>query len=220
MKNYTDVSILLDRSSSMGVVRDDAIGGFNTFLEKQQKDNPTAVLTLAQFNELYYPGKTDNVLTFEKLDNYNYRPSGSTALLDALGKLINDTGHRLSQIPENDRPDKVVIAVLTDGEENASREFTRDRVFEMIKHQEEKYSWTFVFLAANQDAIAAGATYGFAAANTMDFNHTGRGTRSVLGKMSDKLSQHAMLTPGEYAVARSAYFTEQDKEEVKNECLS
>lgn len=86
------------------------------------------------------------------LDENNYTPSNTTALLDAVGKAINSIGRRLADTPEADRPGKVIFAIITDGYENASTEFSRSQVFSMVTHQREKYGWEFIFLGANIDA--------------------------------------------------------------------
>lgn len=97
-------------------------------------------------------------------------PIGGTALYDAVGKSINYAGAQLNDMPNEDKPDKVIVVILTDGQENASHEFSREKVAEMIKHQKDVYSWEFIFLAANQDAFAVGGALNIKALNTANFS--------------------------------------------------
>jgi hypothetical protein len=110
------------------------------------------------------------------LDSHSYVPHGTTALLDAIGRTINTLGERLDRAPEPERPGNVIVAILTDGLENASQEFKRKEIFKMIKHQGEVYSWEFVFLGAKQDAISTGAKMGIPIANAVTFSEAPVGT--------------------------------------------
>ena len=151
----------VDRSGSMGAIRTDAEGGINSFIEQQSKEPGEALLTLVQFNTQYefiHSGKP-----IKRVSQYKLQPSGSTALLDAVGRAINETGARLSAMDESQRPGLVVFVIVTDGQENASREFNRTQIRQMIEHQQSVYRWQFTFLAANQDAFAEGASLGIAA---------------------------------------------------------
>lgn len=171
--NHTDITIILDRSGSMAGTVNDTIGGFNRFLEDQKKVPGTATLTLHQFDhEHETPIKAQDIQRIAPLTVATYVPRGNTALLDAMGLAITETGRRLDSIHERDRAGKVVVVVITDGEENCSREFTQAKVFDLIKHQQEKYSWQFVFLGADQDAIKAGVGFGFTISNSANYAKT------------------------------------------------
>jgi hypothetical protein len=122
------------------------------------------------------------------LDNQSYVPRGTTALLDAIGRTVDDVGKRLAQTPEAERPGKVIVAILTDGLENASKDYTCPRIAQMIEHQQNVYSWEFVFLAANQDAIATANTLAIPAANAMNFAATGAGTRQGFADLNDSVA--------------------------------
>jgi hypothetical protein len=163
-EGVTELVFVLDRSGSMELMRDEAIGGFNAFLEEQKKLPGEAKLTLALFDNQYdlvCNGK--DIKCVEPLDEHTYVPRGTTALLDAIGRTVADVGRRLNDTPECDRPSKVLVAILTDGMENASNDYTKDKISEVISHQRGKYSWEFMFLAANQDAIAEGTSLGISA---------------------------------------------------------
>ena len=178
-QDLTEIVIVLDRSGSMSSVATDTIGGFNRFLSDQKAAPGDARLTLAQFDheyEIVHAGKP--IAEVPPLDNTTFVPRGQTALLDAIGRTIDATGARLSATPESDRPGKVLIVIVTDGHENASKEFTRQRVHEQITHQREAYNWQFIFLGANQDAIATGATIGIAADAALSYAANAVGTRS------------------------------------------
>jgi len=118
------------------------------------------------------------------LDSHSYVPRGTTALLDAIGRTINTIGERLDRTPESERLGKVIVAILTDGLENASQEFKRKEIFKMIKHQREVYSWEFVFLGAKQDAISAGAKMGIPIANAVTFSEAPGGTARAFDAVS------------------------------------
>lgn len=171
MKDATHIAVLLDRSGSMADVKDETISGFNYFLKEQKSAGDNASFTLVQFDsestDVVHEARP--VRDVPDLNQDTYQPRGSTPLLDALGSTINSTGRTLAAIPEANRPDKVVFVVITDGQENASHQFTKARVKEMIDHQTGKYNWQFVYLGANQDAFAEAGAVGIEMANAANF---------------------------------------------------
>jgi len=190
-KDFSEIVCVIDRSGSMEAIKTDAIGGFNSFVEEQKKVPGKASLTFTQFDTVYevvYANKMLNDVPV--LDEKTYIPRGMTALLDAIGRTINEVGVRLANMAEKDRPEKVIFAILTDGEENASREFTKDKIFEMITRQKETYSWEFIFLVANQDAIQAGMGLGIDMKDAFNFAATGKGVRSAYAGMSNTVTQY------------------------------
>ncbi|MEA2204729.1 MAG: hypothetical protein QOE77_1505 [Blastocatellia bacterium] len=172
MKDATHIAVLLDRSGSMGSVKDETISGFNDFLKEQKAAGDNASFTLVQFDsestDVVHEAKP--VRAVPDLNQATYQPRGSTPLLDALGQTINSTGRTLAAIPETNRPDKVVFVVITDGEENASHKFTKKQVKQMIDHQTEKYDWQFVYLGANQDAFAEAGAVGISMAKAANYS--------------------------------------------------
>lgn len=181
------IAVVLDRSGSMQSIRDATIEGFNEFLQGQKAAPGEATLTLVQFDDHYEVDHDAAPLAeVSPLNTKTYVPRGSTALLDAIGRTINTLGERLAAMSEHDRPARVLFAIITDGQENASREFTRAKVFEMITHQREKYAWEFMFLAANQDAIASGRDMGIDPAFAADFNANAGSSRKAFAMMSHK----------------------------------
>lgn len=156
--NYAEIAFVLDRSGSMDSCRDAAIEGFNRFLKEQQQVEGLAKLTLVLFDDEYLvPAQALPVAEVIPLDNETYVPRGSTALLDAIGRTIDEMGVRLAALPEADRPAQVIVAILTDGAENSSQNYTWHQLAGVIRRQTEQYRWTFLFLGANQDAIATAA---------------------------------------------------------------
>ena len=183
--DLTDITIVLDRSGSMDVVRADTIGGFNAFLAEQKAEPEAANLSLFQFDNLYETVHSVRPLQdVPELTPQTFVPRGSTALLDAIGRTINETGARLAAMPEAERPGKVLLVIMTDGEENSSQEFTRPQIFDMITHQRDVYNWQIAFIGANQDAIAVGASIGIPASNSLNYAHTGEGALTANRAMS------------------------------------
>ena len=187
----SEIICIIDRSGSMTSIAKDAIGGFNTFLEEQKRIPGEASLTFIQFNTEYEVVHENMPLNnVPVLDENTFRPRGATALLDAVGKTIDNTGKRLADMSEENRPDKVIVAILTDGQENSSTQYNRSKVKEMIQHQKEQYQWEFIFLAANQDAFAEAISLGINTKDTFNFQATSVGTRSAYKNMSNAVSQY------------------------------
>ena len=187
----SEIICIIDRSGSMSAIVNDAIGGFNAFLEEQKKFSGEATLTFVQFDTEYEVVHENRPLNdVPPLDNSTYRPRGMTALLDAVGRTIEDTGRRLSNIPNESRPDKIIVAILTDGEENSSRKYNLSQIREMVTHQKEKYQWEFIYLGANQDAFAEAAKFGIDSKDTANFAATGKGVRNAYTSMSDTVAQY------------------------------
>lgn len=152
-KNLTEIVFILDRSGSMYSFVDDTIGGFNSMIEKYKTELEEAYITTVLFDDRYQILHDHlNLKEINPITRKEYYVDGCTALYDAVGKTINSVGERLFNTPEDERPEKVIFVINTDGYENASREFTRSKVKEMIEHQQEKYSWGFLFLGTNIDA--------------------------------------------------------------------
>ena len=153
-KDLCELIVVLDKSGSMDIVTNDTIGGFNTFLETHQNMPGEAKLTLVQFDTRYNIMHNGvNVKDVPKLDRSTYIPAGGTALLDAVGKTIDDVSRRLlADTSADEYPEKVIFLIITDGEENQSKEYTRDQVKNKITHLKETEEWEFVFMGADQDA--------------------------------------------------------------------
>jgi uncharacterized protein with von Willebrand factor type A (vWA) domain len=158
-QNLTEIVFILDRSGSMSGLENDTIGGFNGFVKRQAEAGQTSLTTVLfddQYEIIHNGIDAGNIVLTSK----EYFTRGSTALLDAVGKTINDAGKRLNETPEALRPGKVIVVITTDGLENASREFSYEKVKGMITHQTEKYGWEIIFLGANIDVAKEGDKLG------------------------------------------------------------
>lgn len=161
-KGLNEIIAIIDRSGSMGAVVDDAIGGLNEFIKSQQDLLGKARMTIILFDHEY---KVDvdgiDIKNVKFYDNKTYVPRGTTALLDAVGRAIITVGERLDNMPDDEKPEKVIMAVLTDGQENASVEYTKPKILDMINHQRDKYSWEFIYLSADPNAFNDAGALGF-----------------------------------------------------------
>lgn len=168
-QNLTEIFCVMDRSGSMSAMLEDAIGGFNTFLKTHQE---TAVdecrLSLVLFDHEYdvihwgAPVRAVGPLTTD-----TYKPRGTTALLDAVGRTVDDAGKRFEAMDEKDRPGAVIFFITTDGLENASKDYDRAKVRAMIERQQNTYNWQFIFMGANHDAFAEARKMGIDTRGTM-----------------------------------------------------
>ena len=185
-----EIVVILDRSGSMQTIVDDAIGGFNQFIEEQKKVEGEATVTLIQFDDRYET-VFDNIPLNEvpKLNRETFVPRGMTALNDAIGRTISTVSARHT-CPECRKNTKTIYAILTDGGENCSREYATDRVNSMISHARDEHGCEFIFLAANQDAFATGSLYGFKTADTFNFTADAEGTQVAYRNMSVRTTSY------------------------------
>lgn len=219
MKNHTHIVGVLDKSGSMSSIRKSVIDGFNKFVGEQMEEGDNASATLVLFDspdhsipciETVYentPIKNTPLLT-----NEVYVPRGWTPLMDALGETIEKTGKALNDLPENERPDKVVFVVITDGYENASQTYTKDRIREMVTRQEEKYNWNFIFLGANMDAVKEGATFGVMAVNSASFSPDAASVGATYSNVSANLREYRNT-----GSSSSLKFTKEQRESMTND---
>lgn len=190
-QDYTHISILLDRTGSMQAIRDDIIGGFNAFLQEQQKLPGRATLTLVQFDSQDPYEVIHSFLPIEltpELTAETFVPRASTPLYDALGRGIVDLEAQVGRLRGTERPDRVVLAVITDGRENSSREFSRHEVCTMVRQKQEA-GWQFVFLSADLDAFAEARAVGISRDATMRFSPNANDTRLGWETMTTGISR-------------------------------
>jgi hypothetical protein len=166
--NKTLIAALLDRSGSMQDIAADMRGGFDSFIAKECGQAGTTSVTLAQFDDRYDIVYTDRPV--DTVPPLTLEPRGRTALLDAIGRFVTEVGVGLAALPEDQRPGDVTVLVMTDGHENASAEWTVEAVRALIAQQETVYSWDFVFLGANMDAVEVGANLGFAPGKSLTYD--------------------------------------------------
>ncbi len=188
--DYTHFTVILDRSGSMQSIRDDAIGGFNAFLSEQQAAKGRATLTLVQFDggdpyEVIHHFR--DLKTIPPLNNKVYVPRGNTPLLDAVGRGINDLEQQLNQMGDQ-RPAEVAFVVLTDGQENSSREFSRKQVQKMLADKQEA-GWRILFLSADMSAVSEAVDTGVRASRAMYFDKSGAGIANAFSAVSSKMAR-------------------------------
>jgi hypothetical protein len=166
--DLTHIYVLLDRSGSMQSIKQDIVGGFDAFLAEQRNAPGECRMTLARFDNEYEQVFAD--LPIGQVGPLVLEPRGSTALLDSMGRLIVDAGVHLAALPEHERPGTVVVAVMTDGYENASREWNHAAIKSLVDQQTMTYGWHFLYMGADQDAIEVGKGLGIAAAHAMTWS--------------------------------------------------
>ena len=212
MKNLTDITIILDRSGSMQSIKEATITAFNSFIKEQKKDGLPTNLSFIQFDDQYEKNyiKKDIHLAKE-LNAQTFEPRGMTALLDAIGTTIKSTKKRIKN--SNRKPNKLIIAIITDGYENASTKYTREKIFKMIRKREEKDNWKFVFLAANQDAIEEGAKFGIHQDRAMTYHADDKGISNAFISFSNKLSSYKK------SASLDLRFDEEDRKKQERDSL-
>ena len=195
--HLTEIAFILDRSGSMESMAGAAIDGFNRMLREQQAEPGQARFTLVLFDDQYeVPVNSLPVSEVVELDATTYVPRGSTALLDAVGRTIDELGARLAATPEPERPGQVIVAILTDGMENASLRHTWQDISRRIRHQTENYRWKFLFLGANQDAIATAGRMSIHAADAASFQANAASYSAVNDAMARKLKAVRRMKQG------------------------
>ena len=176
-KGLTEIVFILDRCGSMSGLEADTIGGFNSMIEKQQKEEGEAYISTVLFDDqtevLYDRVPIGKV---EPMNDNQYYVRGCTALLDAVGGAIHHIGNVHKYARPEDVPEKTLFIITTDGMENASRRYSYSQVQQMVKRQQEKYGWEFLFLGANMDAISAARSFGIREDRAVRYACDGAGT--------------------------------------------
>ncbi len=185
-KKTAEIVCILDRSVSMTRLTDATIEGFNAFIEEQRKVPGRARVSLVLFNHEYQLVYADKPLKKVKtLNRKKYVAAGTTALLDAVGRTIEDVANRY--VANNGAPDKTVFCIITDGEENSSSDYKKEQVKELIDEYQ-AVGWDFFFLGANIDSFAEAASLGIARAHTVDYDATRKGTASAYAMASSAVA--------------------------------
>lgn len=213
MNDYTEIAVLLDRSGSMQDARADHEGGLNSFVQDQRELAGDVRFTLIQFDsqnpcEVVYDGAP-----VAEVGRYALIPRGGTPLLDAIGRGV---AHVRTRLKDGRKPDQVVVMVITDGQENSSREFTKAQVKALVTEREAE-GWKFLFLGANVDAFAEAGALGMASATTLDFANNARGVKAMYAaSSSNMLRARRSVQEGASAdvVAASYNYTDAQREEA------
>lgn len=180
-KNYTHISVVLDRSGSMATIAKDMEGGLNEVFKEQAELPGECLVDLHQFDNRYDTVYQDRPVSKAKV---NLVPRGTTALMDAIGKTVTTLGEKLKSMHEDDRPGTVIVIVVTDGMENASREWDAQAVKDLVKNQTSQWGWNFTFLGANIDAVQVGRTFGFNPDQSLTYAASKGGTRSMASSLN------------------------------------
>ena len=185
-KNLTELVFILDRSGSMAGLEGDTIGGFNAMIEKQKREPGEAYVSTVLFDNVseVVHDRMD-IQKVEPMTREQYYVRGSTALLDAVGKAIRHVGNVHKYAREEDRPEKTLFVITTDGMENASCEYDYEKVRRMIEHEKEKYGWEFIFLGANIDATKEAARFGIRADRAANYHADTVGTAVIYEAVCD-----------------------------------
>ena len=175
----TQIVVVLDRSGSMDSIAIPTVEGLNSFIKEQRNSKGDAIMTLVQFDHEYQIDYTARPINEVKdlINGETFSPNGTTALFDAVGKTINDLN----------TTDDVIFVIITDGHENASKEYDKNKVFGLIE-EKKKMGWNFLFLGANQDAIKAGASMGISASNSINYNANAGSVNTLYSNVSSKVS--------------------------------
>ena len=211
-KGLTEIAFILDRSGSMSGLESDTIGGYNSMLAKQKEEEGEAVWTTVLFDDRVE--RLHDRISLEKVNpitSREYYVRGCTALLDAIGATIHHIGRTQKELPEDQRPEKTIFIITTDGMENASREYDYEKVKKMIEKKKAKHHWEFIFLGANIDAVQVAHQFGVAANRAVRYESDSEGTRlnydvmsrmvscarrsESAGQMEDALDQDDLLAP-------------------------
>jgi len=189
-KGLTEVVFILDRSGSMSGLESDTIGGYNSMLKKQQEEEGEALISTVLFDdrtEVLHDRK--DLKKVKPITKKEYYVRGCTALLDAIGGAIHHISHAQKAMPEDERPEKTLIIITTDGMENASKEYSYDKVKKMVEKKKEKDHWEFIFLGANIDAVEVARNFGVAANRAVRYECDSIGTKLNFNIMSKLVSR-------------------------------
>ena len=203
-KGLTELVFILDKSGSMSGLESDTIGGFNSMLKNQQAIEGECCVTTVLFDNNYQllHDRID-IKAVSPITEKEYQVGGSTALLDAIGRTINKIGNAQKHTAESYRAEKVLFVIITDGEENSSREYSVEKVKTLIERQKAKYGWEFIFLGANIDAVQTAGSFGITPDRAVDYIADSEGTQ-----LNFKVMKETIATFRETGTVNAACFEE------------
>ena len=189
-RKFTEIVFILDRSGSMAGLEADTIGGFNSLIQKQKKEEGKALVSTVLFDDktevLHDRKELDKI---EPLTDKDYYVRGCTALLDAVGGSIHHIGNVHKYARAEDRPEKTLFIITTDGMENASKRYGYEKVKQMIERQKKRYGWEFLFLGANIDAVSVAGQFGIAPEKAVRFHCDEQGTALNYRVLSETIAK-------------------------------
>lgn len=210
-KDSAYVAVVLDRSGSMMSVKQATIDGFNEFLNAQKQVPGECRVLLAQFDDDYEIVLDKVLADVPPLNDSTFQPRSMTALFDAMGKMIVDLGKKLEALPEVERPGRVLLATITDGYENASKEFTQKDIKRLVEQQTSQYQWDFVFIGANQDAVLTAAGFGIRPDAALTYNANAHSVMAMSSSLSSYTTATRTMRPAARAAGQRAAFTRKDR---------
>ena len=206
--NLTLIAFLLDRSGSMQSIKSDVVGGFDAFLTEQRAGDGDCRVTLAQFDDQYEV--VYRSVPVSEVPPLVLNPRNRTALLDSMGKLITDTAAEIAALPDDDKPGSVIIAIMTDGLETASHEWSRPAIKSLVEPQTNEFGWEFLYMGADQDAVEVGKALGVKAEQAVPY---GRGkSREAMAAMSGNVRGYRNARIGDAAAAMPEFSADQRTE--------
>jgi len=209
-KGLTELVFILDKSGSMSGLEADTIGGFNSMLKNQQAIEGECCVTTVLFdNDYQLLHDRIDIKAVSPITEKEYQVGGSTALLDAIGRTIHKISNAQKHTDENYRAEKTLFVIITDGEENSSREFSVEKVKALIERHKTKYGWEFIFLGANIDAVQIAGNFGITPDRAVDYIADSEGTQ-----LNFKVMKNAIATFRETGTVNAACF-EEIREDVK-----
>lgn len=190
-KGLTELVFILDKSGSMGGLETDTIGGYNSMLAKQKEVEGECFITTVLFDNNYdiLHDRID-IKAVSPITEKEYQVGGSTALLDAIGRTIHKIGNAQKHTDDNYKAEKVLFVIITDGEENSSREYSAKKIKTQIEQQKKKYGWEFIFLGANIDAVETAERFGISANRAQNYHADSAGIKLNFRVMSEAVSTY------------------------------
>lgn len=219
-KDYTDITIIVDRSGSMQAGRDDHEGGINSFVDGQRGGPGECRITLVQFDSFDNHELVWDAVRAEDVVAYSLVPRGATPLADAVGWAVNRTGERIAKMPDGKKPGQVVFFVVTDGKENASHEFTKRTVRDLVQSRTKVDGWRFLFLGADIDAWGEGGSIGVPTSGGLQILKDAGQIKRAYGVTAQKImsARCAASSNGDAVQISSCYsYSQDDKDYVDGE---